>query len=159
VLCPYYRFRGRPHHGRGRSALPLRSGGLAAYWPHGAEGVLSRPFLNGAAALDLTGHTSARTSHCSSPWGRRRERLRQFWLIAIGQLFGAFHRPGTKINSIAESRCRAYIAAVFADRPDLAEALAPKYPLPGKRPVLTKDFYPASLRDDVELAPPTPPRL
>ena len=87
------------------------------------------------------------------PWARRRERLRQFWLIEIGQLFGSLHRPGTKINALAESRCRAYIAKVFADRPDLAEAVTPKYPYPGKRPVLTKDFYPALLRDDVELVP------
>ena len=84
---------------------------------------------------------------------QRRERLRQFWLIEIGQMFGSLHRPGTKINSIAESRCRTYIVAVFADRPDLAEAVTPKYPFPGKRPVLTKDFYPALLRDDVELVP------
>ncbi len=87
------------------------------------------------------------------PWARRRERLQQFWLIEIGQLFGALHRPGTKINSIAESRSRAHIATVFADRPDLAEAVTPKYPFPGKRPVLTKDFYPSLLRDDVELVP------
>jgi cation diffusion facilitator CzcD-associated flavoprotein CzcO len=87
------------------------------------------------------------------PLARRRERLRQFWLIEIGQLFGAMHRPGTRINAFLESRCRAYIAAVFADRPELAEAVTPKYPYPGKRPVLTKDFYPALLRDDVELVP------
>ena len=87
------------------------------------------------------------------PWVRRRERLRQFCLIEIGQMFGSLHRPGTKINSLAESRCRDYIAKVFADRPDLAEAVTPKYPYPGKRPALTKDFYPALLRDDVELIP------
>jgi cation diffusion facilitator CzcD-associated flavoprotein CzcO len=87
------------------------------------------------------------------PRARRRERLRQFWLIEIAQLFGSLHRPGTKINSVAESRCRAYIAKVFADRPDLADAVTPRYPYPGKRPVLSKDFYPALLRDDVELVP------
>ncbi|MEB4208660.1 NAD(P)/FAD-dependent oxidoreductase [Mycobacterium sp. 94-17] len=87
------------------------------------------------------------------PRARRRERLRQFWLIEIGQMFGSLHRPGTKINTAAENRCRAYISKVFADRPDLAEAVTPKYPFPGKRPVLTKDFYPALLREDVELVP------
>lgn len=99
---------------------------------------------------DLTEEERARLRR---PWARRRERLRQFWLIEIGQMFGSLHRPGTKINTLAESRCRAYIAKVFADRPDLAEAVTPKYPYPGKRPVLTKDFYPALLRDDVELVP------
>lgn len=87
------------------------------------------------------------------PRARRRERLRQFWLIEIGQLFGWMHRPGTRINTFLESRCRRYIATVFADRPDLAAAVTPNYPYPGKRPVLTKDFYPALLRDDVELIP------
>jgi cation diffusion facilitator CzcD-associated flavoprotein CzcO len=89
----------------------------------------------------------------SKPWAQRRERLRQFWLIEKGQLFGAMHRPGTKLNALRESQCRAYISAVFADRPDLAEALTPGYPFPGKRPVLSKDFYPTLLRDDVEVIP------
>ncbi|ORB00065.1 hypothetical protein BST30_23550 [Mycobacterium mantenii] len=87
------------------------------------------------------------------PWTRRHERLRQFWLLEIGQLFGALHRPGTKINSLAEARCRKYIADVFKDHLELAEAVTPKYPFPGKRPVLTKDFYPALLRENVELVP------
>jgi cation diffusion facilitator CzcD-associated flavoprotein CzcO len=42
---------------------------------------------------------------------------------------------------------------VFADRPDLAEAVTPKYPYPGKRPILNSTFYPALLRDNVELIP------
>lgn len=87
------------------------------------------------------------------PLARRRERLRQFWTIEIGQLFGSLHRPGSKINRLAEARSRAHIAAVFADRPDLAKAVTPKYPFPGKRPLLTKDFYPSLLRNDVELIP------
>ena len=74
-------------------------------------------------------------------------------MIEKGQIFGAMHRPGTKLNALRESQCRAYINAVFADRPDLAEALTPAYPFPGKRPVLTKDFYPSLLRDDIELIP------
>ena len=42
---------------------------------------------------------------------------------------------------------------MFADRPDLAEAVTPKYPYPGKRPILNSTFYPALLRDNVELVP------
>lgn len=87
------------------------------------------------------------------PLAQRRERLKQFWMIERGQLFGAMHRPGTKLNALRESQCRAYISAVFADRPDLAEILTPSYPFPGKRPVLSKDFYPTLLRDDVEVIP------
>jgi cation diffusion facilitator CzcD-associated flavoprotein CzcO len=87
------------------------------------------------------------------PWTRRKERLRLFWQIERGQMFGSLHRPGTKMNTLREQQCRAYIAAVFKDRPDLAEAVTPSYPYPGKRPVLSKDFYPALLRDNVELVP------
>jgi cation diffusion facilitator CzcD-associated flavoprotein CzcO len=87
------------------------------------------------------------------PLARRRERLRLFWQIERGQMFGSIHRPGTKTNALREQQCRAYIAAVFKDRPDLAAAVTPDYPYPGKRPILSKDFYPALLRDNVELVP------
>ena len=42
---------------------------------------------------------------------------------------------------------------MFADRPDLAEAVTPNYPYPGKRPILNSTFYPTLLRDNVELVP------
>lgn len=97
--------------------------------------------------------SAAERKRLRRPLARRRERLRQFWMLEMGQLFGSVHRPGSKINRLAEARCRAHIATVFADRPDLAKLLTPTYPFPGKRPVLTKDFYPSLLRDDVELIP------
>jgi cation diffusion facilitator CzcD-associated flavoprotein CzcO len=86
-------------------------------------------------------------------WARRRERLRLFWQLEKGQLLGAIHRPGTKVNALRQQQCEAYIAGVFKKRPDLAEAVRPSYPYPGKRPILSKDFYPALLRDNVELVP------
>jgi cation diffusion facilitator CzcD-associated flavoprotein CzcO len=81
----------------------------------------------------------------------RRERLRRLWQIERGQLFGALHRPGTKINQLREEQCRAYIGSVFANRPDLAKLVTPEYPFPGKRPVQSSDFYPALLRENVDL--------
>jgi cation diffusion facilitator CzcD-associated flavoprotein CzcO len=87
------------------------------------------------------------------PWAHRRERLRLFWQIEKGQMFGQIHRPGTKQNALREQQSRAYIAAAFKDRPDLASAVTPSYPYPGKRPILSKDFYPSLLRDDVDLVP------
>lgn len=87
------------------------------------------------------------------PWARRRERLRLLWQIESGQLRGSIHRPGTKINALRERQCRAYIDHVFKDRPDLRAAVTPTYPYPGKRPILTGAFYPALLREDVELVP------
>lgn len=88
-----------------------------------------------------------------SPWAGRRERLRLFWQLERGQVLGAIHRPGTKINALRQQQCEAYLAGVFKNRPDLAAAVTPRYPYPGKRPILSRDFYPALLRDNVELVP------
>ncbi len=86
-------------------------------------------------------------------WARRRERIRLLYQLERNQLRGDIHRPGSKLNTLREQQCRKYIAAVFKQRPDLAEAVTPTYPYPGKRPVLCGDFYPALLRPDVELVP------
>ncbi len=89
----------------------------------------------------------------SRPLAYRRERLRLLWQIEKGQIRGSIHRPGTKVNALRESQCRLYMEAVFKDRPDLLKMVTPQYPYPGKRPVLTGTFYPALLRDNVELVP------
>ncbi|WP_120493802.1 flavin-containing monooxygenase [Microbacterium phyllosphaerae] len=86
--------------------------------------------------------------------GPRRKERRKAWLQAeFVQIFGSMYRPGSKINSMVEKAARAYIAEVFADRPDLAEAVTPGYPYGGKRPVLSRDWYPTLLRPNVELVP------
>jgi cation diffusion facilitator CzcD-associated flavoprotein CzcO len=87
------------------------------------------------------------------PLKRRMERMRLGYLLERNQLGGAIHRPGTKINSMREQQCRAFIEREFADRPDLREAVTPKYPYPGKRPILNSTFYGALKRDNVELIP------
>lgn len=69
------------------------------------------------------------------------------------QYRNAAWRPGTPQNAAAERAARDYIARVFADRPDLADLVTPSYPFGGKRPILTDDFYPSLLRDNVELVP------
>ncbi len=86
-------------------------------------------------------------------WIRRKERLRLLYQLERNQLRGDIHRPGSKLNTLREQQCRRYIEAVFKDRPDLREAVTPHYPYPGKRPVLCGDFYPALLRENVELVP------
>lgn len=83
----------------------------------------------------------------------RRQRLRLLWQIERGQIRGSIHRPGTKVNARREEQCRGYIDHVFKDRPDLRAMVTPDYPYPGKRPILTGTFYPALLRDNVELVP------
>jgi cation diffusion facilitator CzcD-associated flavoprotein CzcO len=86
-------------------------------------------------------------------WEGRRERWRQRWMLEKNLWGGKLNRPGTKLNNSREQTCRRYIAKVFADRPDLAEAVTPTYPYPGKRPVLASTFYPALKKDNVELVP------
>jgi cation diffusion facilitator CzcD-associated flavoprotein CzcO len=87
------------------------------------------------------------------PLHRRLERLRLAMLLERGVRGGAIYRPGTKTNAAREAYCRALIAKSFADRPDLAAAVTPTYPYPGKRPIFHSTYYEALKRDNVELVP------
>jgi cation diffusion facilitator CzcD-associated flavoprotein CzcO len=84
---------------------------------------------------------------------RRYARLKTYWQINKGMIRGRNHKPDNKVSRRAEDMGKAYIAQVFKDRPDLAEAVTPKFSFGGKRTVLNGDFYPALLRDNVELVP------
>jgi cation diffusion facilitator CzcD-associated flavoprotein CzcO len=84
-------------------------------------------------------------------WRRKLERWRQRYLVEKNLWFGRVFRPGTKANTAREQFCRDYINRKFADRPDLREAVTPKYPYPGKRPVLAGTFYSALKKPNVEL--------
>jgi cation diffusion facilitator CzcD-associated flavoprotein CzcO len=99
---------------------------------------------------DLDDDERARSSN---GWRTRRERARQRWMIEKNIWNGHLNRPGTKLNAAREGSCRRYIARVFADRPDLAKAVTPVYPYPGKRPVLASTFYPTLKKPNVELVP------
>jgi cation diffusion facilitator CzcD-associated flavoprotein CzcO len=83
----------------------------------------------------------------------RRERVKLLWSFERRQHGAGDKRPGTHRNIEREALCRNYIASVFADRPDLAKLVTPSYPYSGKRPIIDSRFYPALLRDDVELVP------
>lgn len=89
----------------------------------------------------------------AKPWRHKRERGRMKVALEKSLWRGRLYRPGTKINAAREQLCRSYIARQFADRPDLREAVTPKYPYPGKRPVFASTFYPALKKDNVELVP------
>lgn len=89
----------------------------------------------------------------ASPWRRRRERLRLKYLLERNLLGGAIWHPGTKRQQAREALCRRYIARQFAQRPDLAAAVTPSYPYPGKRPIFASTFYPALKQANVELVP------
>ena len=87
------------------------------------------------------------------PWNRYRERVRLRYLLEKSLWRGDLVRPGTKVNAAREEMCRKYIAKQFKDRPDLREAVTPKYPYPGKRPIFASTFYPALKKENVELVP------
>jgi cation diffusion facilitator CzcD-associated flavoprotein CzcO len=87
------------------------------------------------------------------PWRRRWERLRLRYLLERNLRGGNLFRPGSKINRERERFCRNYIAREFADRPDLRDALTPRYPFGGKRPIFASTFYPALKQSNVELVP------
>lgn len=84
---------------------------------------------------------------------QRMNRMRLYLRQERREWHGAVFRPGSRMNRRWEAVARRYIAEVFADRPDLAEALTPDYPFAGKRTVVTSQFYPSLLRDNVRLVP------
>jgi cation diffusion facilitator CzcD-associated flavoprotein CzcO len=86
-------------------------------------------------------------------WRRSRERWRQRYVLEKSLWRGHLYRPGTKLNEARQRTCLDYIARKLADRPDLRAAVTPKYPYPGKRPVIASGFYSALEKDNVELVP------
>jgi cation diffusion facilitator CzcD-associated flavoprotein CzcO len=86
-------------------------------------------------------------------WRRRRERGRQRYALEKSLWRGRLYRPGTRSNEARRQFCLDYIDRKFADRPDLREAVTPKYPYPGKRPIFASTFYSALKKDNVELVP------
>jgi cation diffusion facilitator CzcD-associated flavoprotein CzcO len=89
----------------------------------------------------------------ANPWRRRRERWRQRYTLERSLWRGHLYRPGTTVNEARRQFCLDYIERKFADRPDLREAVTPKYPYPGKRPIFASTFYSALKKDNVELVP------
>lgn len=84
---------------------------------------------------------------------QRLDRMRLYLRQERREWHGAVFRPGSRMNRRSEAVARRFIAEVFADRPDLAAALTPDYPFAGKRTVVTSQFYPCLLRENVRLVP------
>ena len=87
----------------------------------------------------------------AKPLARRLRRWKLFVNFQRSYHGGAIHHTGSKRNAAAKLRSLAFIDAVFKDRPDLKEKVTPKYEFSGKRRILQDTFYPALLRDNVEL--------
>jgi cation diffusion facilitator CzcD-associated flavoprotein CzcO len=89
----------------------------------------------------------------ASPLMQRLDRIRHYVRQERREWHGAVFRPGSRMNRRSEAVARGFIDEVFAERPDLRAALTPDYPFAGKRTVVSSDFYPSLLRDDVRLVP------
>jgi cation diffusion facilitator CzcD-associated flavoprotein CzcO len=87
------------------------------------------------------------------PVKRRVRRLRNLARSEWAHSYQPIYMVGSKRHKRAERISLDYIDRVFADRLDLKKAVTPAYTFSAKRRVLTSDFYPALLRENVELVP------
>jgi cation diffusion facilitator CzcD-associated flavoprotein CzcO len=87
------------------------------------------------------------------PLRRQIRRMKLFASTEWGHIGKELYRPGGRRSRRAQEISLSMIDAVFRDRPDLKELVTPKYAFSGKRRIVTSDFYPALLRENVELIP------
>jgi cation diffusion facilitator CzcD-associated flavoprotein CzcO len=91
--------------------------------------------------------------HALSDAKYRKLRRKNFNAVNYGQIFGRMHKPYSIFSKKRRKNAEKYIAEVFKDRPDLKEAVTPKFAFGGKRTVVSSSYYPALLRDNVQLIP------
>ena len=98
-------------------------------------------------------YTAEERRKLHSPVTYQVRRAKWYWATEKRLWNGGTYVPGSPPNAAAEAAARKYIDKVFADRPDLAEAVTPTHPYWGKRPIFSSDFYPALKQPNVELVP------
>jgi cation diffusion facilitator CzcD-associated flavoprotein CzcO len=96
-------------------------------------------------------YSDAERAALDSRLAQRAIRVRQIIQRDRGQIGGGVFRPGTKQNTGAEAGARGFINSALESRPDLIEAVTPKYVYGGKRPIISDDYYPSLLLDNVKL--------
>lgn len=96
-------------------------------------------------------YSDAERAALDSGLAQRAIRWRQIYQRDRGQIGGGVFRPGTPQNTGAEAAARGFINRVLEGRPDLIEAVTPTYPYGGKRPMISDDYYPSLLQDNVKL--------
>ena len=96
-------------------------------------------------------YTPEELSHLAAPWRRKLERLKMIISYERSYVGGPVYVAGSKRNLEAECASREYIKEVFKDRPGLREAVTPSYVFSGKRRILSDDYYPSLLNDNVQL--------
>lgn len=98
-------------------------------------------------------YTPERREELRNKKARLKLRYSEFWRREKGSIGGAMDKPGSKFDRAATARALGYIDSVFEGRDDLKKMVTPDYPYLGKRPVQSSEFYPALLRDNVQLVP------
>lgn len=84
---------------------------------------------------------------------RRLRRIKLLLQTEARYIGGPHYIEGCRRHRRLEAAALEYIRSVFKDRPDLEEAVTPRYPFSGKRRVLSDEFYPTLLKDNVQLVP------
>lgn len=87
----------------------------------------------------------------ASPLRRRLRRLKLLLQTEARYIGGPHYIEGCRRHRKLEAAALAYIKSAFRDRPDLEDAVTPRYPFSGKRRVLSDNFYPTLLKENVEL--------
>jgi len=89
----------------------------------------------------------------NNPVAYQVRRVQWYWQAEKRLFDGGSYRPGHPTHEASEQAARQYIAKTFEDRPEMVEALTPKYPFWGKRTIFSNDFYPALREPNVKLVP------
>ena len=86
-----------------------------------------------------------------NPFTRRWRRVKMMLKNEWAYLHNPVYEVNSKRNVKARDMALRYLDAMFHDRPDLKEALTPRYPFSGKRRLLSDAYFPALKRENVEL--------
>ncbi|MEV0228647.1 NAD(P)/FAD-dependent oxidoreductase [Nonomuraea sp. NPDC050786] len=88
-------------------------------------------------------------------WGpiHRAERLRRYYHGERLWFGGRLIRPGTKADERARRLSNHYIRAALRGHPELIEAMTPRIPYQGRRPIHATGYLEAFTRDNVTLIP------
>lgn len=100
---------------------------------------------------DARDYTPRQRAALGLPWRYRWARVKWLALAEAFYLRGAPFRQGTLFHSAGQKSALKHIEKEFRDRPDLKEAVTPRYPFWGKRLVFNSTFYPSLKLDNVEL--------
>jgi cation diffusion facilitator CzcD-associated flavoprotein CzcO len=95
--------------------------------------------------------TALERGQMTRPWRWRLMRFKQYMTYEKSSMGSRIE--GTKYNTAARLTCERYIETVFKDRPELQKIVTPDYPFSGKRTIKDSEYYPALLRENVELIP------